>query len=110
MRDAIDGVLRRHDLDAIVSLTGAPPWTTDLVNGDNFLTSSSTPAAVSGYPSITVPAGYAAGELPVGISFIGARWSEPVLIKLASGFEHGTRVRHPPRFLPTLATAEVVPR
>jgi amidase len=110
MRDAVDGVLRRHDLDAIVSLTGAPPWTTDLVNGDNFLTSSSTPAAVSGYPSITVPAGYAAGELPVGISFIGARWSEPVLIKLASGFEHGTRVRHAPRFLPTLATAEVVPR
>jgi hypothetical protein len=100
----------RFDLDAIFSLTGSPPWTTDLVNGDHFLTSSSTPSAVSGYPNITVPAGYAFDELPVGVNFIGRRWSEPTLLKLASGFEHGTRHRHAPRFLPTLGVLEFLPR
>jgi amidase len=106
----IDRTLARFDLDAIVSLTNSPPWTTDLVNGDHFLTASSTPAAVAGYPNITVPAGYSFGELPVGINFIGSRWSEPTLIKLASGFEQGTRVRHAPRFLPTLGVEEFLPR
>src|SRR5678815_1528589 len=62
--------------------SGSPPWTIDLVNGDHFVGSSTTPAAVAGYPSITVPAGYAVG-LPVGISFIGRRWSEAQLIKYA---------------------------
>jgi amidase len=99
-REGIDSTLDRFDLDAIFSLTGSPPWTTDLVNGDHFLTSSSTPSAVSGYPNITVPAGYAFGELAVGVNFIGRRWSEPTLLKLAAGFEHGTRHRHAPRFLP----------
>src|SRR5918995_1209367 len=97
-------------LEAIFSLTGSPPWTTDLVNGDHFLTSSSTPSAVSGYPNLTVPGGYAFGELPVGVNFIGRRRSEPTLIKLASGFEHGTRHRHAPRFLPTLGVKEFLPR
>jgi amidase len=109
-KEGIDNTLRRHDLDAIVSLTGAPPWTTDLVNGDHFLTSSSTPSAVSGYPSITVPAGFSFGELPVGISFIGTAWSEPALIKLATGFEHGTKARHAPRYLPTFGVDEVKER
>jgi amidase len=106
----IDQTLARFDLDAIVSLTNSPPWTTDLVNGDHFLTASSTPAAIAGYPNITVPAGYAFGELPVGINFIGTRWSEPTLIKLAAGFERGTRARHAPRFLPTLGVKEFLPR
>jgi amidase len=109
-QDGINSVLRAHDLDAIVSLTNSPPWTTDLVNGDHFLTASSTPAAVAGYPNVTVPAGYSFGELPVGVNFIGGEWSEPTLIKLASGFEHGTRVRHAPRFLPTLGVRDFVPR
>jgi amidase len=100
----------RHDLDAIFSLTASPPWTTDLVNGDHFLTGSSTPAAVAGYPNITVPAGFSFGELPVGINFIGRRWAEPTLIKLAYGFEQGTRARHAPRFLPTLGVKEFLPR
>jgi amidase len=109
-QQGIDQTLARFDLDAIVSLTNSPPWTTDLVNGDHFLTASSTPAAIAGYPNITVPAGYSFGELPVGINFIGPRWGEPALIKLAYGFEQGTRVRHAPRFLPTLGVKEFLPR
>jgi len=109
-QEGIDGTLDRFDLDAIVSLTNSPPWTTDLVNGDHFLTASSTPAAVAGYPSITVPAGFSFGELPVGINFIGRRWGEPTLIKLAHGFEQGTRVRHAPRFLPSLGVKDFIPR
>ncbi|MFL6188573.1 MAG: amidase [Actinomycetes bacterium] len=106
----IDQTLAKFDLDAIVSLTNSPPWTTDLVNGDHFLTASSTPSAIAGYPNITVPAGYSFGELPVGINLIGTRWSEPTLIKLAHGFEQGTKVRHAPRFLPTLGVKEFLPR
>jgi amidase len=102
----IDQTMDRHDLDAVFSLTASPPWTTDLVNGDHFLLGSSTPAAVAGYPNITVPAGFSFGELPVGVNFIGRRWSEPTLVKLAAGFEHGTRARHAPRFLPTLGVKE----
>jgi amidase len=109
-QEGIDQTLARFDLDAIVSLTNSPPWTTDLVNGDHFLTASSTPSAIAGYPNITVPAGYSFGELPVGINFIGGRWSEPALIRLAYGFEQGTRVRHAPRFLPSLGVRDFIPR
>jgi amidase len=108
--EGIDQTMDRQQLDAIFSLTASPPWTTDLVNGDHFLLGSSTPAAVAGYPNITVPAGFSHRELPVGVSFIGRRWSEPTLIRLASGFEHGTRARHAPRFLPTLGVKEFLPR
>jgi amidase len=93
----IDFVLRRYRLDAIVAPTGSPAWTTDLVNGDHFTGASSTPAAVAGYPSITVPAGEAFG-LPVGLSFIGAAWSEPRLIALAYAYEQATKHRLPPAF------------
>ena len=109
-QEGIDQTMDRHELDAIVSLTNSPPWTTDLVNGDHFLTASSTPSAVSGYPNITVPAGFSFGELPVGIDFIGRRWSEPTLLKLAYGFEQGTKARHAPRFLPTLGVKEFLAR
>jgi len=98
-RRGIDATLARHRLDAIVAPTGGTPWLIDLVNGDAPSGGSSTPAAVAGYPSITVPAGQAFG-LPVGLSFIGAAWSEPTLIRLAYAFEQATRHRRPPRFQP----------
>jgi len=97
----IDAVIAKDRLDAIVAPTGGPPWTTDLVNGDHFSGGSSTPAAVAGYPNITVPAGFI-HKLPVGISFFGAAYSEPTLIKLAYAFEQTTRHRRPPEFLPEI--------
>jgi amidase len=96
----LDAVINRLRLDAIVAPTGSPAWTTDLVNGDHFLGASSTPAAVSGYPSITVPAGFTHG-LPVGISFIGPAWGEAKLIQYAFAYEQATHHRKPPQFLPT---------
>jgi amidase len=93
----IDAVMMKHRLDALVAPTGGPPWTTDLINGDHFSGASSTPAAVAGYPNINVPAGYVYG-LPVGISFFGRAWSEPVLIKLAYAFEQATKHRAAPTF------------
>jgi amidase len=96
----IDKVMTRLRLDALVAPTGSPAWLTDLVNGDHFLGASSTPAAVAGYPSITVPAGFAHG-LPVGLSFIGRAWSEPTLIQYAFAYEQATHHRKPPQFLST---------
>lgn len=99
--EGVDAVLKEHRLDAILAPTGGPAWLTDLVVGDHFGGGSSRPAAVAGYPSVTVPAGYVFG-LPVGISFIGTAWSEPALLKFAYAFEQATRVRRAPRFLPTV--------
>ena len=96
-RDGIDAGLARHRLDAFLAPTGDPAWTTDCVNGDHFTGGSSTPAAVAGYPSITVPAGVIFG-LPVGLSFIGPAWSEARLIGLAYAFERVTKARRPPGF------------
>ncbi len=98
--EGIDAVMMKHKLDAMVAPTGGPAWPTDLLNGDHFTGGYSSPSAVAGYPHITVPAGYVHG-LPVGISFFGQAYSEPVLIKLAFAFEQATKFRRPPQFLPT---------
>ena len=99
--EGIDNTMDKHHLDAMVAPTQGPAWLIDLANGDSGSGGSSTsPAAVSGYPSITVPAGYYFG-LPIGISFWGRAWSEALLIEIASGFEHETKVRKAPKFLPT---------
>jgi amidase len=100
-KDGIDAVSERLKLDAFVAPTAGPAWISDLVNGDNPAGGSATAAAVAGYPHITLPVGFIFG-LPVGISFFGRAWSEPVLIKIAYGFEQATKTRKPPRFLPTI--------
>jgi len=96
----IDAAMAKDRLDALLVLTNGPAHLTDLVNGDSFFGSSSSPAAVAGYPTITVPAGRVHG-LPVGVSFIGTAWSEPVLIRLAYGLEQALQARRAPRFPPT---------
>jgi amidase len=91
-RGAVDGPLAAHRLDAIVTLTASPAWLTDYHLGDHDVFHTSGPAAVAGYPAISVPAGGAFG-LPVGLSFIGPRWSEPRLIALAYAFEQAAAAR-----------------
>ncbi|MEE8477167.1 MAG: amidase, partial [Gemmatimonadales bacterium] len=99
--EGIDATMNRHRLDAIVAPTGGPAWTIDLVNGDHFGGGSSSAAAVAGYPNVTVPAGFVHG-LPVGISFFGRAWSEPVLLRVAYAFEQATQHRRAPGFEPAV--------
>jgi amidase len=87
--------------DALVAPTNAPAWAIDLLDGDKHLGGSAQAAAVSGFPLITVPAGYAAGIVPLGLTFMGPARGEPALIKLAFGFEQAHTVRRAPAFRPT---------
>lgn len=98
-QQGLDAVLQRNRLDAVVAPTGGPAWLTDPVNGDHFVLGSSTPAAVAGYPAVTVPAGQVFG-LPVGITFMGRAWSEARLLALAYAYEQATHHRKAPRLAP----------
>ncbi|MGY1602139.1 amidase [Geodermatophilus sp. SYSU D00815] len=111
-RRSVDEVLAQgpgaeDDLDAIVGLTGTPAWVTRYLDedgaGDEFVYSTSTPAAVAGYPSVAVPAGFSGPEeaLPVGITFFGTRWSDAALLDLAAAFEAASPARRAPEYLPT---------
>ena len=99
--EGIDAALAKDHLDALLAPTGGPAWTTDLIDGDHTAGGSSSPAAVAGYPDITVPAGFV-HCLPVGMSFFGPKWSEPTLIGIAYAYEQASHLRRPPGFAPTV--------
>ena len=99
--EGIDLVVRRHRLDAIVCPTSAPPRPIDFVDGDSGLADCTTPAAVAGYPHVTVPMGYVLG-VPVGLSFFSRAWTEATLIRAAFGYEQASKLRRAPQLLPTV--------
>ncbi len=97
-RIAIDGLTSAfdtHDLDVLIAISNGPAWMTDHVNGDSFHIGSSSYAAISGFPNVTVPAGFVAG-LPIGLSFIGRPYTENALIPIAYAFEQATMARRAP--------------
>jgi amidase len=94
-RDGIDNALKTHKLDALLAPTNGPAWLTDYINSDHFSVGSSSLAAVSGYASITVPAGFVF-HLPIGVSFIGPPYSERQLIEIAYAFEQASNARRAP--------------
>ncbi len=100
-REGIDKLVKEHQLDAIAAPTAGPAWLTDWVNGDRADSGCASPAAVAGYPHITVPAGFVFG-LPVGFSFFGPAWSEPMLLTIAYSFEQNCKARKRPQFLSTV--------
>jgi amidase len=100
----IDEAIARHQLDALAAPTGSPAWLIDLVNGDRFPADEMAPSSitsVAGYPQVTVPMGAYKG-LPIGLSFFGRAWSEPVLLRIAYAYEQVTKHRRPPTFAPTV--------
>jgi len=99
--EGIDKVLADNRLDALVAPSGSPAWLTDFVRGDFSGGGFSQPAAVAGYPHVTVPAGFVQG-LPCGISFVGGAWSEARLVALAYAFEQASKQRRAPRYLKTI--------
>ena len=96
-RTSIHALLQKQKLDALVAPTDAPAWQTDFALGDHFTLSFSTPAAVAGCPHLTVPMGFV-GELPVGLSFVGAAWADAKVLALGHAFEEAAHARKPPRY------------
>ncbi len=95
--EGIDAVMREHNLDALCLPTGEPAWKIDLIDGDHSMGGASQPAALAGYPAISVPAGHTFG-LPLGVTFMGLAFSEPKLIGFAYAFEQATKVRRAPTY------------
>jgi len=95
--EGIDKIMNSNKLDAIIAPTGSPAWKTDLILGDHFVGGSSSLAAISGYPAITVPMGFVS-DMPVGLTFFGKAWSEPVLIEIAYSYEQASRHRKAPEY------------
>ncbi len=96
VRGGLDQLFAEHQLDALIAPAGGPAWLTDHINGDHYIGGGfSSPGAISGYPSLTVPAGFIAG-LPVGLGFIGAAWQEATLLRLGHAFEQAAQARRPP--------------
>ncbi|HSH67788.1 MAG TPA: amidase family protein, partial [Bacteroidia bacterium] len=98
--NGIDKLLKENKLDVLMAPTGGPAWKIDMINGDLFLGTSSSYAAISGYPDISVPMGFIDG-LPVGISFFGKAWSEPLLLEIAYAYEQATKHRQAPTYIKT---------
>lgn len=96
--DGIDNVMNSNKLDAIMAPTGSPAWKTDHLLGDHFVGGSSSLAAISGYPAITVPMGFV-DDLPVGVTFFGRAWNEPLLLEIAYSYEQGTKHRKAPKYI-----------
>ncbi|MDM4767335.1 amidase [Pelomonas sp. SE-A7] len=96
--EGLDKAIKAHRLDALIAPTGGPAWLIDPVASDHYGASFSTPAAVAGYPHLTVPAGFVRG-LPLGLSFVGPAWSEWKLLSYGQAFEQSTRHRRPPGFV-----------
>jgi amidase len=100
--DGIDAVLDQYGLDLLLAPTSSPAATIDQVNGDRRLGSSATPAALAGYPLLSMPAGYTPFGLPVNLTLMGRAWSEPTLIRIAYALEQALPARRPPTYLPSL--------
>jgi amidase len=98
--EGIDKMMNSNNLDALMAPTGSPAWKTDLLLGDHYVGGSSSLAAISGYPAITVPMGFV-DDLPVGVAFFGKAWSEPLLLEIAYSYEQGTKHRKAPKYLIT---------
>jgi amidase len=99
-QEGIDKVLREAKVTALIAPTSGPAWLTDLVNGDSFGTSFTTPAAVAGYPHVTVPMGAVAG-LPVGLSFVGTAFTDATMLRYAYAYEQASKLRRAPNFRTT---------
>jgi len=105
--EGIDGLMREHDVVALIAPTTGPAWTTDVINGDHYAGAASQMPAIAGYPHLTVPMGFVDG-LPVGMSFIAGKWEDAKVLSLGYAFEQLTQAMRSPAFAPTVDVAETL--